>query len=427
MFGLDTQQLHHFTADYLDRRVLPLFSDPVELAEAAALVRVLRRTPFGSEVDQAAGRPWPACASLRESLSATRAGLTDCVVRVDAALVPAADPGGASLTTEAMTAHLRTRDPRWRAAGVRHINGGFSKQTVLFDRVGSDGTIEPLVLRRDLADSPAETSVRDEYPVLRDLYQVGLPVPEPLWLDDGSEHVPGPFLVSRRVDGTAIGDPAAGARSDLAYDPTELLATTLARVHAVPLSAMTRSGLCDARWDLGALHGQIRHWETRYRENAPGPVPLLDAAIGWLYENARLGLQPATIVHGDYGFYNMLVRDGELAALVDWEMTHVGSPAWDLAYVRDHVSKLGTYDRFLAAYTAAGGIEPPAGAIDYFQIFTFLRTITMSLVVLEAFNRGRQRRIPIVDVCQIIYPLHLAALAEEFARVARHDGAGAAE
>jgi aminoglycoside phosphotransferase (APT) family kinase protein len=288
---------------------------------------------------------------------------------------------------------------------------------VLFDKVDSDGTVEQLVLRRDLADSPAETSVRDEFPALCDLHRAGLPVPEPLWLDDGSAHVAGPFLVSRRVDGDAIGDPAAGASADLDYDPTELLATTLARVHTVPLSAMTRSGLCDTHWDRDALHAQIRHWETRYRENAPGPIPLLDTAISWLYENAQLGLQPATVVHGDFGFYNMLVRDGRLAALVDWELVHVGSPAWDLAYVRDHVSKLGTYDHFLAAYTVAGGTEPPPQAIDYFQIFTFIRTITMSLIVLEAFNRGRQRRIPIVDVCQIIYPLHLATLADECARV----------
>lgn len=419
MFGLDPQRLHEVAADHLDRVVVPLLADATAKAETEALARVLRRAPFGPEIDDVAGGRAQSSATAG-ALSDTSEALAGCMERVTQALAPA-QPVSSAPSEEAMTSHLRARlgDAGVRAADVVPITGGFSKQTMLFDVVDASGQVEPFVLRRDLPDSPVETSVRDEFPALCDLHAAGVPVPEPRWLDDGSEHVPGPFLVSRRVAGRAIGDPAAGASADLGFDPTDLLATTLAQVHAVPPSAMTRSRLCDTTWDSDALQAQLDYWQRRYRDHASGPLPVLEAAFFWLRQNAELGLQPPVVVHGDYGFYNMLVEDGLVNAIVDWELVHIGSAAWDLAYVRDHVSKLGTYDRFLEAYEAAGGAVPPPEAIDYFQIFTFIRTITMCVVVLASFSRGQMSRIPLVDVCQMIYPLHLSALANELARVSQ--------
>lgn len=414
MYGLDDQQLHALAADHLDRRLLPLLGDPAAKAEAEALVRILRRARFGREVDEAAARGFTEHA---DGLGASRDALAASVVRMTGAPASVDGNPGPAATEEALSAHLRRRfaDPGLSAANVVEVMGGFSKQTVLFDKVDADGRVERLVLRRDYPDSPVETSVRDEFPAVCDLHAAGIAVPEPLWLDEGSDAMPGPFLVSRRVRGTPLGDPAAGASADLAFDPTELLAGKLAEVHAVPLDAMTRSGLSGATWDVDALRAQIDYWDARYRTHAAGRLPVLDAAFGWLRESATRGVREPVIVHGDYGLHNILVDEGRFVALVDWELVHVGSAAWDLAYVRDHVRKLGTYERFVEGYDAAGGAVPPQEAIDYFQVFAFARTITMTLVVLALFNRGQLGRIPLIDVAQMIYPAQMSALADELA------------
>jgi aminoglycoside phosphotransferase (APT) family kinase protein len=66
-------------------------------------------------------------------------------------------------------------------------------------------------------------------------------------------------------------------------------------------------------------------------------VQLLGAALLQLQSlptSAVPGLAGAgtVIVHGDYGPQNVLIRAGEVSALVDWESAHVGQPVEDLAW-----------------------------------------------------------------------------------------------
>lgn len=209
MYGLDGVQLHDLAADHLQRRLLPLLDDPAAKGETEALVGILRRARFGREVDALAGRGWPPDAAT-DGLAATRDALSGFVARMNGG-VPEADVDARdTVSDEALTAHLRERfgNPGLRAAGVRLVGGGFSKQTMLFDKVDDgDGTVERLVLRRDYPDSPVETSVRDEFPAVCDLHAAGIAMPEPLWLDEGRDGVPGPFFVSRRVPGSRSATP----------------------------------------------------------------------------------------------------------------------------------------------------------------------------------------------------------------------------
>jgi aminoglycoside phosphotransferase (APT) family kinase protein len=417
VYGLDAVRLQRLAAQHLERGLVSVDNSATR-GETEALIRVLRRSGPGPAVDAAAGGDWAEGPSPGRLIEA-RDGLVDSVGRVAAALEPDEDEAFGPPTEEALSRHLAKRfsDPAIRTANVTLVGGGFSKQTILFDKVAGDGTSEALAMRRDFPDSPVETSVRNEFPALQDLHAAGIPVPEPVWLDEGSGDVPGPFLVSRQVAGEPMGSPATGAREDLDFDATELLGETLAAVHALPLSAMARSGLSEATWDPEALREHIVYWQERARAHSDAPLPVLEAGFDWLLENENLGVASPVVVHGDYGFHNMLVKERQFVALVDWELVHVGSAAWDLAYVRDHIQKLGTYDRFLEAYERAGGTVPGQESLDYFQVFSFLRTLTMTLVVMASFNRGELRRIPLVDVAQTIFPLQLSALADVLAGV----------
>ena len=82
----------------------------------------------------------------------------------------------------------------------------------------------------------------------------------------------------------------------------------------------------------------------------------------------RAATGPAGLVHGDYLPGNVLVRDGALAAIVDWEEAQLDWPTWDLANVRGTVCEAGDdLDRdacrvFLEDYRSAGGTAPVRGA-----------------------------------------------------------------
>ncbi len=88
-------------------------------------------------------------------------------------------------------------------------------------------------------------------------------------------------------------------------------------------------------------------------------------ALRWLDANRPPPSRPA-LVHGDFRMGNLIVRDGELAAVLDWELVHVGEIYEDLAWfcirawrfgapLSRAAGGLGGIESFLSVYEAASG------------------------------------------------------------------------
>jgi len=88
-------------------------------------------------------------------------------------------------------------------------------------------------------------------------------------------------------------------------------------------------------------------------------------AFRWLAAN-RPAPSPSRLVHGDYRMGNLIVRGGELASVLDWELVHVGEIYEDLAWFCIRAWRfgepqsrgaggLGSIERFLSAYERASG------------------------------------------------------------------------
>jgi aminoglycoside phosphotransferase (APT) family kinase protein len=76
---------------------------------------------------------------------------------------------------------------------------------------------------------------------------------------------------------------------------------------------------------------EAAHWLDVARE-AEAPRLLVEL-LEDLVESPPRASGPPTPVHGDPKVANCLWRDGRLAALLDWEMAHVGEPLTDLGYL----------------------------------------------------------------------------------------------
>jgi hypothetical protein len=88
-----------------------------------------------------------------------------------------------------------------------------------------------------------------------------------------------------------------------------------------------------------------------------------ERAHAWLVAN-RPSRTAATIVHGDLRMGNVIVDTDGLAAVIDWELVHVGDPIEDLAWLCVkawrfgaplEVGGVGTIDELVDAYERAGG------------------------------------------------------------------------
>jgi aminoglycoside phosphotransferase (APT) family kinase protein len=159
-----------------------------------------------------------------------------------------------------------------------------------------------------------------------------VPVPKQFLLCEDPTVIGTPFYVMAFVEGCIyeraedIGNAQHTARL------YEASAETLAALHAVDWRA---AGLSDFGRGEGYLARQVDRWTRQYRASSIGaPDPAIDRLVTWLQE--RTPRESATaIVHGDFRLGNLVI-DAEaprIAAVLDWELSTLGDPLADLAYL----------------------------------------------------------------------------------------------
>jgi hypothetical protein len=69
----------------------------------------------------------------------------------------------------------------------------------------------------------------------------------------------------------------------------------------------------------------------------------------------------------------MLIQNGKLTALLDWEFSHIGDPMEDINYCRQFVEQVVPWDDFIAMYHAAGGVQFDPASATFFRLWPDLR------------------------------------------------------
>ena len=233
---------------------------------------------------------------------------------------------------------------------LKRLSGGASRETWSFRAGGRE-----LILRRDPPGRPGVPgAMRREADSMRACAKAGLLVPEVLVDDPDGSHLGTAGLVMGCVPGETLArrilrdDEFAGARTKL----VEQLGTFLAGLHAVDPADVP---------GLDEVDELERYWQSY--EAVPDRSPTYEKAQEWLVAN-RPARTATTIVHGDLRMGNVIVDPSGLAAVIDWELVHVGDPVEDLAWLCVkawrfgmplEVGGVGTVDQLIGAYEAAGG------------------------------------------------------------------------
>jgi aminoglycoside phosphotransferase (APT) family kinase protein len=323
------------------------------------------------------------------------------------------DPKQFGIDPQRLESYLRERFADQGTVRVRSVNqlpGGHSKETVLFEIEEHPTLPASMVIRMDAGRYG--TSVRAEFPLLMALHRARLPVPDPLWLEERAEIFGGPFMVTRRMPGAPPGTlwDVGGASHSMGL----ALADALARIHATPVRLLTES---ESETSRPLVRAMLVENEARWRARMPMPSIAMEVAYCWMAEKAR-GLDvPASLVHGDPGFQNMIVEDGRLQCLLDWEFAHAGDPAEDLAYCRPAVERIMPWADFLARYRASGGPETTDERLHFFEIWRCLRNATLAANMLFDLRQGTAGGLEMAAVAVNTYPRLEAQLAASLDKV----------
>jgi hypothetical protein len=140
----------------------------------------------------------------------------------------------------------------------------------------------------------------------------------------------------------------------------------------------------------------LSEWETILQRDQLEPYPEMELCAHWLRSNAPRS--PRTVlVHADFKVGNVLLDDdGEIVALLDWEIAHLGDPHEDLGWVtqplrtKEHFIK-GTWERaeLLDHYEKASGHPVDHDAVRWWNVLAAYKTAIMQASGLRAFVEGR--------------------------------------
>ncbi len=248
--------------------------------------------------------------------------------------------------------------------GLRRLTGGASRETWSFDAGGRG-----LVLRRDPPSAPDPVGMAREAECFLAAAAAGVPVPPLLASGDGSDGVGSPYLLMERLDGEALPQRLLRDERWAAVRPLlpRQFGEVLGRIHGVDPAGVPSLG-----------HEPDRLAGLRDRHAAFGEErPAMELVFRWLAAH-RPAPVPAALVHGDFRNGNLLVDGSGVAAVLDWELAHLGDPREDLGWVcarawrfgaAGAVGGFGPREDLFAGYAAATGSRPDPDAVRWWEVF----------------------------------------------------------
>jgi aminoglycoside phosphotransferase (APT) family kinase protein len=232
-------------------------------------------------------------------------------------------------------------------------NGMSSETIILTARWREDG--QPLAQKLVARVAPTVEDVQvfptyrldHQFEVIRTVGELtDVPVPRVRWLEPTGDVLGTPFFLMDYVDGEVPPDvmPYTFGNNWFADAPPErqrelqdATVGVLATLHSIPNATKTFAYLSDVQQGDTALRGQLNWLRSWYDFAVPdiGRSPLLERSFEWLEENwpAEAAAGETVLLWGDSRVGNVLYRDFQPVAVLDWEMVTLGPREIDVAWM----------------------------------------------------------------------------------------------
>lgn len=282
---------------------------------------------------------------------------------------------------------------------LRALTGGASRSTWAFDAITPEDR-RALILRIGPPDD-VHASMELEARVQAVAAAAGTPVPHVLVADNSAAALGNPFLICEEVEGEPI---ARRIERQLEKAGGQTARSELLSQCAQALAAIHRADADDPEL---ATQDQLTEWRSRL--DAMGDTTAtFEWAFRWLAAN-RPAPSPPHLVHGDYRMGNLIVDGSDLAAVLDWELVHVGEVYEDLAWFcirawrfgapADRAAGgLGSIEDFLCGYEQAGGTAVDRAAFHWWLVLATLRWGVICRYQAERHLSGQTRSVELAAI-----------------------------
>ncbi len=244
--------------------------------------------------------------------------------------------------------------------GLSLIPGGASRRSYKVLR----GDAPPVFLRVDSGEGPlsgTQFTLAREWSFLKPISDRGYPSPGVLAFSPQLDAILMEHVEGQTSYQTTLPPPEQRAMERALID----CVVELQRIPPAELGVAEYEGIATIGEAVGSI---LAVWQQLYTDTVSYKDPAVDYALEWLKHNVPDADLPAVLVHGDVGPGNFLFRpNGEIAALIDWELVRTGHPLEDLACIlcRALGVSFGAPEQLVADFAASSGKPVDRRALDY--------------------------------------------------------------
>jgi aminoglycoside phosphotransferase (APT) family kinase protein len=278
---------------------------------------------------------------------------------------------------------------------VRALTGGASRTTWAFEAV-TGGQRRSLILRTGPPDD-VHAGMELEARAQAAAAAAGAPVPHVLVADDSVGALGNPFLICDELKGETIVRRIQRQLDDAG------------RAHLLVQCAEALAAIHRADPGISGIdrEDQLAEWSGRL-DDMGDTTATFEWAFRWLAANRPAPSRPY-LVHGDYRMGNLIVDGSNLAAVLDWELVHVGEfyedlawfciRAWRFGAPADHdAGGLGSVEDFLHGYEKAGGANVDPAAFHWWLVLATLRWGVICRYQAERHLSGQSRSVELATI-----------------------------
>lgn len=200
------------------------------------------------------------------------------------------------------------------------LQGGYDTSICKFKLKNAQPSLsEPLVLRVFRKSHPPKQAIMESV-IHNSLVDQGFLVPYVYYARIDDKYLGNQFLIMDFLPGALL-------PTVFDQDTPIVLGKTHAALHNADSSQLNEDMI------TGGFGGRQYSIERRLDLllKANEYLPWLEEIVYWLTENRPSDYEHPSICHGDFHPYNLLAKDGEVTAILDWSSCRVGDPASDIA------------------------------------------------------------------------------------------------
>lgn len=225
-----------------------------------------------------------------------------------------------------LTEHVKGWSRTTASFTARWSEEGRERSAKLVVRVVSDSQV---------ASDPLGNDLETEFATMEAARSADVPVPDTYWYEDDASILGNRFFLVEHLPGTVpvTWDPEQRQELYDAWDSDDRslprqFVEAAAGIHELQGTEVPGIDPVDAG---DVVDRELEKWIPAYRHSTLKPNPVINEAIRWFRKN-KPEISETTLVHGDFRIGNMLVEDEAITGVLDWEMSRVGDPLYDLGY-----------------------------------------------------------------------------------------------